>query len=142
DNADQRLTLMGRDVGLIEEEQWEQYLERQSRMERLRTQLSATKPDTGHNFFVSRGLELRDRPTVALLLRRPEIHLEDLLNAGLVNFGSERIRREDLISVETAIKYEGYLRQQEREVERLRKAEARRIPENFEYTGIAGVSER
>jgi tRNA uridine 5-carboxymethylaminomethyl modification enzyme len=140
DNTDHRLTPIGRQVGLVAAEQWDQYLERQSRMDRLRTHLLATKPNTAHNFFISQGLELRDRPNAALLLRRPEIHLEDLLKAGLVNFGSERVRREDLISVETAIKYEGYLRQQEREVEKLRKAEARRIPANLEYTGIPGLS--
>jgi len=106
----------------------------------MRHHLSVTKPDTAHTFFTSQGLELRERPNAALLLRRPEIHLEDLVRAGLVDFGSEIIRREDLISVETAIKYEGYLRQQEREVEKLRKAEARRIPEDLEYTGIPGLS--
>jgi tRNA uridine 5-carboxymethylaminomethyl modification enzyme len=58
----------------------------------------------------------------------------------LVDFGSEIIRREELVSVETAIKYEGYLRQQDREVEKLRKAEAKRIPENLEYNGIPGLS--
>jgi len=140
DNADQRLTPIGRQVGLVTSEHWEQYLDRQSRMERVRNHLSATKPDPSHKFFTSQGLELRDRPTVALLLRRPEIHLEDLLNAGLVDFGSDVVRREDLVSIETAIKYEGYLRQQDREVEKLRKAEARRIPENLEYTGIPGLS--
>ena len=140
DNADQRLTPVGRKVGLVAEEQWERYSDRQSRIGRMRHHLSVTKPDTAHTFFTSQGLELRERPNAALLLRRPEIHLEDLVRAGLVDFGSEIIRREDLISVETAIKYEGYLRQQEREVEKLRKAEARRIPEDLEYTGIPGLS--
>jgi tRNA uridine 5-carboxymethylaminomethyl modification enzyme len=140
DNADRRLTPIGHQVGLVTDEQLAQYLDRQSRMERLRACLLVAKPDTSHNFFTSQGLQLRDRPNAALLLRRPEIRLEDLLNAGLVDFGSEIIRREDLISVETAIKYEGYLRQQEREVEKLRKAEAKRIPENLEYTGIPGLS--
>jgi tRNA uridine 5-carboxymethylaminomethyl modification enzyme len=140
DNADQRLTPVGRQVGLVSEEQWEQHSSRQSRIERLRNYLLVTKPDTSHKFFKSQGLELRDRPSVSLLLRRPEIHLEDLLNAGLVDFSSEAFRREDLVSIETAIKYEGYLRQQEREVEKLRKAEAKRIPEDLEYTGIPGLS--
>jgi len=140
DNADERLTPMGKNIGLVGDEQWDQYLMRQSRMERLRTYLSVTKVEPSHQFFISRGLELRDRPSAAVLLRRPEIHVEDLLNAGLLDFGAEVIRREELISIETAIKYEGYLRQQEREVEKLRKAEARRIPPDFEYTGIPGLS--
>jgi len=140
DNVDQRLTPTGRHVGMVTDEQWEQYLNRQSRAERLRAYLSATKPDPGHKFFKSQGLELRDRPSAALLLRRPEIHLEDLVNAGLLDLGNEIIRREELVSIETAIKYEGYLRQQEREVEKLRKAEAKRIPADLEYSGIPGLS--
>jgi tRNA uridine 5-carboxymethylaminomethyl modification enzyme len=140
DNVDLRLTPMGRQVGLVTDEHWEQYLNRQLRMERLRARLSETKPDTSHKFFTSRGLELRDRPSAALLLRRPDIHLEDLLNAGLLDPGPEIFRRDEMVSVETAIKYEGYLRQQEREVEKLRKAEAKRIPPELEYSGIPGLS--
>src|SRR4029453_12651070 len=109
-------------------------------MGRLRAYLAATKPDTSHKFFISRGLQLKERPSAALLLRRPEIHLEDLLKAGLLDLGSEIVCRDELSSIETAIKYEGYLRQQEREVEKLRKAEARRIPADLEYTGIPGLS--
>ena len=46
-----------------------------------------SKPDPAHPFFISRGFELTDRPTSAVLLRRPEIHLEDLLKEGLYRFG-------------------------------------------------------
>jgi tRNA uridine 5-carboxymethylaminomethyl modification enzyme len=50
------------------------------------------------------------------------------------------LKVEELRSVETAIKYEGYLRQQELEIEKMRKAGSRAIPEKFEYQGIAGLS--
>src|SRR5574339_34400 len=75
DNADGRLTPLGRGVGLVTDSHWDRYLERQARIERLQSRLSETKPEPGHPFFISRGIELRDRPTVAALLRRPEIRL-------------------------------------------------------------------
>src|SRR6185436_16703163 len=52
----------------------------------------------------------------------------------------EKLRREDVVSIETAIKYEGYLKQQTREVEKLRKAESRRIPEGLDYASMPGLS--
>jgi tRNA uridine 5-carboxymethylaminomethyl modification enzyme len=138
DNADRRLTPLGREAGLVTDSHWDQYLERQSRIERLQSQLTQTKPEPSHPFFTSRGIELRDRPTVAVLLRRPEIRLEDLFAEGVLQ--PENLRREDLVSIETAVKYEGYLKQQEREVDKLRKAEAKRIPADFDYENMPGLS--
>jgi tRNA uridine 5-carboxymethylaminomethyl modification enzyme len=140
DNSDKRLTPIGKKAGLVGEKHWEQFLLRQARLDRLQTELSQVKPDSNHPFFVSRGIDLRDKPSVTVLLRRPEIRLEDLLNAGLVSFQGEAVRREDMVSIETAIKYEGYLRQQDREVEKLRKAEAKRIPADLDYAGMPGLS--
>ena len=138
DNADGRLTPTGRKVGLVTDNHWEEYLERQSRISRTQASLFAVKPDPTHPFFASRGIELRDRPSVMALLRRPEIHLEQLLAEGVVT--SEDLRREDIVSIETAVKYEGYLRQQDREVERLRKAESKRIPRELDYASLPGLS--
>jgi tRNA uridine 5-carboxymethylaminomethyl modification enzyme len=140
DNSDKRLTPIGKKAGLVGEKHWEQFLLRQARLDRLQTELSQVKPDSNHPFFVSRGIDLRDKPSVTVLLRRPEIRLEDLLNAGLVSFQGEAVRREDMVSIETAIKYEGYLRQQDREVEKLRKAEGKRIPADLDYAGMPGLS--
>jgi tRNA uridine 5-carboxymethylaminomethyl modification enzyme len=138
DNADRRLTPIGRRIRVVSDDHWDLYQERQSGIERLRSRLSETRPDPAHSFFVSRGIELRDRPNVAGLLRRPEIHLEELLNEGVME--AEVLRREDLISIETELKYEGYLRQQDREVERLQKAESKRIPEDLDYDRMPGLS--
>jgi tRNA uridine 5-carboxymethylaminomethyl modification enzyme len=94
--------------------------------------------DSGHPFFVSRGIEFRERPTLGSLLRRPEIHLQELITEGVLK--TETLRREDVVSLETSIKYEGYLKQQEREVEKLRKAESRRIPPELDYSNMPGLS--
>src|SRR5688572_32728253 len=53
---------------------------------------------------------------------------------------TEPLRREDIVSLETAIKYEGYLRQQEREVEKLRKAESKHLPQDLDYASMPGLS--
>src|SRR4029453_4000316 len=74
DNADRRLTPIGRKLGLVTDAHWDQYQGGQGETKRLQACLSQTKPEPAHPFFLSRGLELRDRPTISALLRRPEIH--------------------------------------------------------------------
>jgi tRNA uridine 5-carboxymethylaminomethyl modification enzyme len=138
DNADTRLTPIGRRVGLVADDHWDQYLERQARIERLRNTVASARVDTAHPFFVSRGLEFRERPTFIGLLRRPEIHMEELIAEGVLQ--TEPLRREDIVSMETGIKYEGYLKQQDREVEKLRKAESKRLPADLNYSNMPGLS--
>jgi tRNA uridine 5-carboxymethylaminomethyl modification enzyme len=138
DNADARLTPIGRRAGLVTDEHWDQYQERCARIQRLSDVIENTRVDTSHAFFISRGIEFRERPNFAGLLRRPEIHLEDLIREGLL--ATEHLRREDLVSLETSIKYEGYLKQQNREVEKLRKAESKRLPQDLDYASMPGLS--
>ncbi|HYR44925.1 MAG TPA: tRNA uridine-5-carboxymethylaminomethyl(34) synthesis enzyme MnmG [Terriglobia bacterium] len=138
DNADERLTPIGRRIGLVTDEHWNQYLERRARIARLRDLVQHARVDTSHSFFVSRGLEFRSRPSFVELVRRPEIRLADLIGEGVIQ--TETLRREDIVSLETSIKYEGYLKQQDREVEKLRKAESKRLPADFNYAGMAGLS--
>jgi tRNA uridine 5-carboxymethylaminomethyl modification enzyme len=138
DNADARLTPIGRRVGLVDDAHWDSYNERQRRIGRLREALATTRIDTSHAFFVSRAMQFRERPTLGALLKRPEIRMEELINEGVID--TEPVRREDIVSLETSIKYEGYLKQQEREVKKLRSAEARRLPEDLDYSNMPGLS--
>jgi tRNA uridine 5-carboxymethylaminomethyl modification enzyme len=138
DNADARLTPIGRRSNLVTDEHWRQYNERHDRIERVRETVENLRVDTAHPFFLARGLEFRERPTFTSLLRRPEIRMEELIAAGVLS--TEPLRREDILSIETNIKYEGYLKQQEREVVKLRKAESKRIPPDFDYSNMPGLS--
>ena len=138
DNADERLTPVGRRIGLVTGEHWNQFLERRARIVRLRELVQTSRVNTEHSFFVSRALEFRSRPSFIELLRRPEIHLADLIAEGVIE--TETLRREDIVSLETSIKYEGYLKQQEREVEKLRKAESKRLPPDLDYAAMPGLS--
>jgi len=138
DNADRRLTPLGREIGLVTDEHWELYLLRAARIDELRARLEDPRMDADHPYYAARGVTLHRHPTVASLLRRPEIRLEELIREGLVT--AKNLRREDVMSIETAIKYEGYMKQQDREVERMRKAESRRIPADLDYASMAGLS--
>jgi tRNA uridine 5-carboxymethylaminomethyl modification enzyme len=138
DNADQRLTPIGRRVGLVDDDHWQVFIDRSGRIQRLRERIETTRVDTMHNYFISRGIDFRERPSFVALLRRPDVQLEGLIAEGVIE--TEQVRREDIIALETSIKYEGYLRQQVREVEKLRRAESKRIPPDFDYASMPGLS--
>src|SRR5215813_6722593 len=84
DNTDARLTPIGRRLQLVTNDHWEHFVERSGRIGRLREIVENTRVDTAHSFFLSRGLEFRERPSLVGLLRRPEIRLEQLVAEGVV----------------------------------------------------------
>src|SRR5579872_4563896 len=112
DNADLRLTPRGHEVGLAAAERWERFTARRARFDRNLRTLDATlvRDTTG------------DRVPASQLLRRHEIRLVDLIAADqLPQFESDSVSPTiDLVSAETTVKYAGYLRRQEAELERAR----------------------
>lgn len=133
DNADERLTPLGRRLGLVNDERWHLFLKKQEQKETLLRALHSTRVDPQRFSFL--GLSADDRPTLAEWIRRPEARLS-LLGSWI---------EEDLVNgvreiVETEIKYAGYISQQDSQVERLRSAERRRIPVDFSYDNIPGLS--
>jgi tRNA uridine 5-carboxymethylaminomethyl modification enzyme len=154
DNADRRLTPHGRRVGLISDAAWADFGAKQARLEGMRRLLEGTKLTGGMAGMMSPTGDGAVGQTLAQLLKRPEITIEQLvpilseLDAAFfdrkgpcesVSGLSSEIRNE-LKSVETEIKYEGYLQQQQRAIERLKKAEQRTIPEWFDYQSVSGLS--
>ena len=131
DNADLRLTPRGRDAGLVEDERWAAFEARRARFERNLDMLnrSLVRNTAG------------DRIPASQLLRQPEVRLETLVRDGTLTLDVGRATQSlDLASVETAVKYVGYLRRQEREVERARRDERRRIPADFPFDRVPGLS--
>jgi len=160
DNADRRLTPHGRRVGLISDEAWAEFEAKQRRLEEVKQVLERTKVTgamVGEIEPSSLDLSSALGQPLAQLLKRPEITIEQLAPVlrNLLPEFFERISpvspvspvvkisseiRNELKSVETEIKYAGYLDQQQRAIERLKKAEQRRIPDWFDYRAVSGLS--
>ncbi|MGC8792676.1 MAG: tRNA uridine-5-carboxymethylaminomethyl(34) synthesis enzyme MnmG [Bryobacteraceae bacterium] len=137
DNADERLTPVGRRAGLVSEERWNLYLKKQQQRLRLSRLLEETRLDRERFPHLPR-LD-GERPTAAQWLKRPEARIA-LLEDWVRNVLGEEPAKGLLTSLETEIKYAGYIAQQERQIERLRQAEARAIPEGFRFAGLPGLS--
>ena len=152
DNADRRLTPYGHRLGLITSSAWQDYEQKQARAVALEKVLATRKVDLARLSGLLPELALGNvaGQTYAQLLKRPEISLEGLLPVlrqewedGPLGFFSGAMNarvRNELKSVETEIKYAGYLDQQRKAIEKLKKAEQRVIPPEFEYAGISGLS--
>lgn len=131
DNADLRLTPKGRAAGLVDDDRWEIFKSRRSRLDSNLTALSETLVRS----------ESGDRVPAAQLLRRPEISLDRFVKTGEVPLTIDADRPAlDIASVETTVKYAGYLRRQESEIERSHKEERRRIPRGFPFERVPGLS--
>ena len=126
DNADQRLTPIGRGVGLVGDDAWEKFCAKQQRLARVRHFLAMHRP-------------AGEQQTLAQLLKRPEVTVEQLEPVFREHLPGD-YRRLECKALETEIKYEGYLRQQQRHIERLQRAESRRIPSEFAFQGLPGLS--
>ena len=130
DNADIRLTPHGRRVGLVDDARLERFIARLARREE-NIQLIDTKA----------VILLNGRLSVATYLRRPGGSLAHLIERGLVPFRSVPEDRElDISSVETTVKYAGYLKQEASRAASLRLEERKRIPEGFPFGRVPGLS--
>jgi tRNA uridine 5-carboxymethylaminomethyl modification enzyme len=131
DNADLRLTPSARELGLIDDERWERFEARRARFDRNTSTLERTivrLPSGG-------------RAAAAQALKRPEVRLKGLIEAGDLSLDiDEQTSELDLASLETSVKYEGYLRQAIAHVERSKKNERRRIPGAFPFSRVPGLS--
>jgi len=137
DNADERLTPCGRKVGLVGDERWSLYVRKQEQKQRLGRVLEVTRLDPAT--FGSLVSSPEDRPTLMQWLRRPEAKIATLA-PWIEQTLSEDLVHGLLATVETEAKYAGYIAQQERQIDRLRDSERRRIPLEFEFSQIPGLS--
>jgi tRNA uridine 5-carboxymethylaminomethyl modification enzyme len=127
DNADERLTPIGREIGLVTDERWRIYLRKQQQKKEILAWMESNRA------------EVDGRPPLTVWLRRPEAKIESLKPA-LRNLLREEPLQGVMATVETELKYSGYIAQQNRQVERLRDSGQRRIPSDFSYTDIPGLS--
>jgi tRNA uridine 5-carboxymethylaminomethyl modification enzyme len=131
DNADLRLTPTGRALGTVDDRRWDRFERRKHRYESNLASLAQT----------SVRLASGARVPVAQALRQPEVKLATLHATGDVPLTLDAADRAlDLLSAETSVKYEGYLRRQVQVVERSRRQEHAAIPAGFPYERVPGLS--
>ena len=136
DNADERLTPLGRKVGLVTDERWAVYEKKQAQKARLIRLLETRRLEPS---FASNAPGVEERPQISVWLRRPEASLGMIREWVLSELGEQPVEGV-LATVETELKYSGYIAQQSRQIERLKSAEGRVIPLGFEYGAIPGLS--
>jgi tRNA uridine 5-carboxymethylaminomethyl modification enzyme len=117
DNADERLTPLGRRIGLVADDRWALYKRKQSQKSRLRVLLGSREA----------------------WLRRPESSITEIMPWIREQLQSDPVHGL-LPTLETEVKYAGYIAQQERQVQRLRDSQRRSIPVDFSYTDVPGLS--
>lgn len=140
DNADQRLTPIGHEIGLISEERWQHYLHKQELIEQERKRIE--KLTFGPSKELNEMLESRGTAPMETgahasdLIRRPQVSYKDL-----EPFDTERPQLPDEVTeqVEIQIKYEGYIQKQLIQVEQMRRLETRKIPEDINYEEVRGL---
>ena len=141
DNADLRLTTIGHEIGLISDERYEKFLKKKEHIEKEVSRLRQTvvKPTKKVNdFLVKQGTSALTTGTkMSELLKRPEISYESLME---IDENKPELSRQEKDEVEIQIKYEGYIKLQEAQVEKFKKLEEKILPENIDYEEIKGIS--
>ena len=139
DNADQRLTPIGREIGLVSDERWKKYQEKQEKLQKMREKLNKLiKIDEKLNNFLKnnnesisvnslKAVEILKRNNIDIYKLNNEFNLFDETESALL----------ETLNVE--VKYEGYIKQQNDEIEKLKQQEKTALPEDFDYSVIKGL---
>ena len=139
DNADLRLTPIGYVCGLISKDRYQAFLNKKEAEETEKARLEATHlgPDAVNPVMDQLGLEpVKSGVSLGDLLRRPQITYEDLTP---IDARRPVLTQEIIKTVETDVKYAGYIKRELAEVERQKKLESKHIPENLDYRNIKGL---
>ena len=140
DNADERLTPLGREIGLISDARWERFLQKQARKQAEMKRVTSTNlaPSQELNrILVSRGTTpVTTGVRLSELLKRPQISYSDLTPVD-----PDRPELPDAVreSVEIQLKYEGYIRRQLADIEEMRRLERKALPRDVDYSQIKGL---
>jgi len=137
DNADERLTPLGRRAGLVDDNRWQLYTRKQEAKKQIVRVLNGTRANTVPELVGSAAAS--DNPTLAVWLKRPEARMTQLQDWIATQLG-EMPSSGALTTVETEIKYAGYLDQQTQQIRKLQDSERRIIPDDFLYDNIPGLS--
>ena len=141
DNADQRLTKIGHDVGLISDERYEKLVEKEKiiaeEIERLEHTNVGTSQEVQELLAACNSTLLTSGSTLADLIKRPEITYEIL--RPIDHARTYELSEEVMEQIDINIKYDGYIKRQMKQVEQFKKLENRRIPDNIDYDKVPSL---
>ncbi|QCS49533.1 tRNA uridine-5-carboxymethylaminomethyl(34) synthesis enzyme MnmG [Picosynechococcus sp. PCC 11901] len=141
DNADQRLTPLGREIGLIGDRRWALYQTKQENIaaekERLHTERVKELDPLGQKIAADTGQKIKSSVTLADLLRRPKFHYADLASYGL---GNEALTQAEQAGAEIDIKYSGYIKRQQNQIDQISRHANRKLPEGLDYLTVETLS--
>ena len=141
DNADLRLTPIGHKIGLISNERYQRFLKKKENIEKDKERMRhlVVKPtETVNKFLLKQGTsELTNGTKMAELLKRPELSYQSL---DEIDKNRPELSKQEQEEVEIQIKYEGYIKLQEAQVEKFKKLEEKILPEDIDYEKIKGIS--
>lgn len=142
DNADERLTPRGRELGLVDDRRWVRFQQRQAEIEQETRRLAGciVHPGaltTAEAAAFPGGAPTRESPALDLL-RRPEVGHADLVSLACV--GDAAVAPEVAAQIEVRCRYDGYIRRQQAEIDRQRRQETMRLPDELDYRQVRGLS--
>ena len=141
DNADRRLTPLGRELGLIDERRWQLFEQKldgiENEKQRLRSQRLKASDPVAPAVEAETGAPIKGSITLADLLRRPGMHAADLVRHGLADADLPLPVRE---GAEIDIKYSGYLQRQQQQIDQVRRQGKRKMPAGIDYATISTLS--
>ncbi|MDY6941237.1 MAG: tRNA uridine-5-carboxymethylaminomethyl(34) synthesis enzyme MnmG [Cyanobacteriota bacterium] len=141
DNADRRLTPLGREIGTIDDRRWQLFQTKQANIaaekERLHSTRIKERDEVGVRIVADTQQKIKGSITLAELLRRPKFHYADLDGYGL---GNPEIGLAEREGAEIDLKYSGYLQRQQNQIDRVSREANRRLPEDLDYHSITTLS--
>ncbi|RCL55753.1 MAG: tRNA uridine-5-carboxymethylaminomethyl(34) synthesis enzyme MnmG [Synechococcus sp. MED-G69] len=141
DNADRRLTPLGRDLGLIDDRRWQLFEEKLQAMDAEKKRLESTRLKVSDPIAPTveeeTGAPIKGSITLADLLRRPAMHAADLVRHGLADAALPLPVRE---GAEIDIKYSGYLQRQQQQIDQVKRQSQRKLPSDLNYASIGTLS--
>jgi len=140
DNADVRLTQKGYDIGLVNKERFEKYIDKKNKVDReiIRLKDTIITPKEKNNIFLKKigSVSIKSPTSIYDLLKRPEIKYDDLLE---LDESRPHIKELVKTQVEIEIKYEGYIKKQLKQIKQFKKMENKKLNEKIQYDKIQGL---